>query len=510
MRIDRNWGGVSQTEYKMSHKHGLLTNMHELQMHLCDADGSVFGRLLSGNPVSHPSDPNDALKLLSKLANSMRSSDDLSSDVAAGMTFLGQFVDHDITLDVTSELGRNARHKLISNIRTPALDLDCVFGDGPDATPHLYSNFHKGYLLMGNEENPLDLPRNCDGTALIGDPRNDENGIVSQIQGVWIRFYNILLQELDGKGKLYKHLKHIHEDPMQLARQLTRWHYQWIVLHEMLPALVDPDVCNEVMWLLKRHQFPKPFSDKTAPIPVEFSVAAYRFGHATVQNRYEMSKGMIVELFKQKPTDIGLPAFGPKDKKFNIDWRYFFDIYRAKVDPQPARPIGTSIAEEVFELPFVGDDMVFGDKGLVIPAKDAKSLAHRNVYRDRFGFELASGQQAAGEMGLTPLDRDEATRKAGLDKIPLWYYCLQEAAEAFNGKLGQVGGRIVATTIMRLLKNDPSSIWHLHDFEPVYGNKGKSFGMGYVCDFVDDNWKSVKCRDDLLCSFNKKRVDAHK
>ena len=119
----------------MSHKHGLLSNMHGLQMHLCDADGSVFGRLLPRNPIVRPTDLDKARKLLGALAASMKSSQDIQSDVPAGMTFLGQFIDHDITLDVSSELGRSTRHHLITNVRTPALDLDCVFGAGPEATP---------------------------------------------------------------------------------------------------------------------------------------------------------------------------------------------------------------------------------------------------------------------------------------------------------------------------------------------------------------------------------------
>ena len=102
--------------------------------------------------------------------------------------------------------------------------------------------------------------------------------------------------------------------------------------------------------------------------------------------------------------------------------------------------------------------------------------------------------------------RDLATRNAGLDKIPLWYYCLQEAEETARGKLGQVGGRIVATVLMRLLKNDPNSIWHHPDFTPCFGNNGEDFGMGHVADFVDDEWGSVKFRDDLTCSYDDDRV----
>ena len=492
----------------MSKNHGMMTDMHKLQMHLCDIDGSVFGSLLPRNEVQIPADRNEARKLLAKLADSMKSNKDLKSDVPAGMTFLGQFVDHDITLDATSELGRVINPKTISNVRTPSLDLDCVFGAGPDATPHLYSKKHENYVIYGTKHNPLDLARNCDGVALIGDPRNDENAIVSQIQGLFIRYYNILLHEFESSKSKHNKVKQGHEGPAQTAKRLTRWHYQWIVLHELLPSFVDPDVCNFVLSTLKKHKFPKPFNAHTAPIPVEFSVAAYRFGHGTIQNKYTLSKNCTVGIFQQDDGEFGLPDFGPKDKVFNIDWRFMFHGKDTKVKPQPARPIGTSLAAELFDLPFLNhDDVVMGDLGLEIPVREAVSLAHRNIYRDRFSFELASGQTAAAEMHLTPLDRNEATKNAHLDKIPLWYYCLQEAEEQGKGKLGQVGGRIVATVIMLLLKNDQSSIWHQHDFEPCYGNHGKKFGMGYMAEFVDDNWKKIKHAGDLTCSHDPSRID---
>jgi hypothetical protein len=105
-------------------------------------------------------------------------------------------VDHDVTFDATSEIGRAISPASVRNVRTPALDLDCVYGDGPEASPHLYSPDHYGFLLFGNHQNPLDLPRNTQGTALIGDARNDENHIVSQLQGAFICLHNIVMTKM--------------------------------------------------------------------------------------------------------------------------------------------------------------------------------------------------------------------------------------------------------------------------------------------------------------------------
>ncbi len=468
--------------------HGMVTNFERLHLRLASLNDPTFGRLLPSNPVRLPADPNEARALLSPLANSMKTDQDVAGDVPAGLTFFGQFLDHDITLDATTEFGRVEDVDLIRNVRTPTLDLDCVFGSGPEATPFLYSSRHRGYLLFGNTVNPRDLARNSDGTALIGDPRNDENAIVSQLQGYFIEFYNLVLHRVSDKASAeYRAHTHISENPVKIAAALVRWHYQWIVMNEFLPAFVDPDVLANVLAILKRGALPKPFTNQTPFIPIEFAGAAYRFGHGTVQNVYRLSPTAELTLFDQQDGRPSLPAFAPRSTAVQMDPAFQFRVPGAAT-PQTARPIGTRMAAELFELPFAAATEDFhGENGLIVPAAELGSLAHRNIYRDRFTYQLASGQQMAAALHFTPIDRNQATREARLDKIPLWYYCLQEAEERGQGKLHEVGGTLVATVLLRLIREDRRSVWHQRDWKPIFGAVGDDFGFGHMAKWVDDN-----------------------
>ncbi|WP_394885651.1 hypothetical protein ACG873_00955 (plasmid) [Mesorhizobium sp. AaZ16] len=117
-------------------------------------DPGMFGRMFPNLDALHVSDAK-----LEVLANSMKDPDPASqtgnSEIPAGFTYFGQFVDHDITLDLTS-LGDKEKDPLgIENFRTPSVDLDCVYGLGPDGSPHLYArnpangNKHGPKLLIG-------------------------------------------------------------------------------------------------------------------------------------------------------------------------------------------------------------------------------------------------------------------------------------------------------------------------------------------------------------------------
>ncbi len=158
-----------------------------------------------------------------------------SSDIPAGYVFFAQFVDHDITLDTRSELisDKPQDPSKLPNLRSPSLDLDCVYGFGPEANPHLYEGGAPGRLVVGNDLNRNDLARNGAGTALIGDPRNDENIFVSQMKLAWIRFHNRMLDRqiggiLDPRTRFEKIQKDV------------RHHYQFVVFNDFLRR-----VCND-------------------------------------------------------------------------------------------------------------------------------------------------------------------------------------------------------------------------------------------------------------------------
>jgi hypothetical protein len=152
--------------------------------------------------------------------------------MTAGSTFVGQFVDHDITFDQTQD-------PLVSpNTRTPALDLDSVFGGGPGLRPDLYVPNPDGSigpkLRCGNGGVYEDVPRaaNGDGTysALLGDPRNDEHVIIAGLHSAHLLFYNRVLDELAehnlagfpsarGADMSNRYVQFL------IARQVTLWHY---------------------------------------------------------------------------------------------------------------------------------------------------------------------------------------------------------------------------------------------------------------------------------------------
>jgi hypothetical protein len=181
-----------------------------------------------------------------------------------------------------------------------------------------------------------------------------------------------------------------------------------------------------------------------------------------------------------------------------MDIELFFDVPGAANPFQAARPIGLKIAQQLFELPFVpAGDVVLPD--LTIPAADNRSLAHRNTYRDRFTLLLPSGQGFARAIMRTPRPPNAQFNQARIDKVPLWYYILQEAQEAHAGKLGWVGGTIVAGTLIRLLVLDEMSVWHYPQWEPMFGQDGNAYTLGHLLKWTRDNEQDVGFWADLRC-----------
>ena len=218
--------------------------------------------------------------------------------MTAGMTFLGQFIDHDITFDPTSSLERQVDPEQIANFRTPTLALDNVYGSGPMGSPHLYDQSSAGrgikFLveeIPGSGSPPrFDVPRNSQDTALIGDPRNDENLIVSQLHLAFLRFHNAAVDHVETELGMSGSPP---DEVFNEAQRIVRWHYQWILIHEFLRLTCGEPVVDDVLnngrkFYKWRHE---PF------VPVEFSVGTYRFGHSQVRPSYA-------------PTLPGRPAAG--------------------------------------------------------------------------------------------------------------------------------------------------------------------------------------------------------
>lgn len=413
-----------------------------------------FGRLF---PYLEPADHDvaflEALGLPGGVLDEGVEPDEEAETVPAGFVFLGQFIDHDITLDPLSSLDRQNDPDALRNFRTPRLDLDSVYGAGPEASPHLYQSAmstepHSGddakFLLGLNAAGePDDLPRNRDGTALVGDPRNDENHLLSQLQHVFLKFHNAVVDHLRAAG--------YEEDVFERAQTLVRWHYQWIVLHEFLPTICDEDVVEET--LVERSYYAVERGD-TPYIPLEFSGAVYRYGHSQARLEYRINDAFgSGKLFdREDPMEslgMGFQAVPPEKV---VDWRNLFDI---DSDPQPARAIDTKLSPDLLDLPFVSADRSARDR----------SLASRNLVRGR-RLGLPSGQAIARAMdeevfANEDIEFDEAIDEHGQPdetEAPLWYYVLGEARAATGGEfLGPVGSRIVSEVLVGLIDSDPSS-----------------------------------------------------
>ena len=211
------------------------------------------------------------------------------SNIPAGYTYFGQFVDHDLTLDTTALSEVENDPWALRNFRSPRFDLDSVYRNGPVHSSEMYQDEWK--LLLGdavigtdNSSTPIDncgdLPRHADGTANIGDKRNDENLVVAQLHLVFLRFHNRVVDHLRATG--------VTEDVLfDRARRTVQWHYQWVVIHDYLKErIVIPEIVDDV--LNNGGKFYNPPSGLFPPfMPVEFAGATYRFGHSQVREKYD-------------------------------------------------------------------------------------------------------------------------------------------------------------------------------------------------------------------------------
>jgi len=415
-----------------------------------------FGRLF---PELHPAytRPN-ILQAIGMIGGPMdgKSANDRTDTVPVGLIFFGQFVDHDITLDVSSTFDSVVDNPgEIANVRTPTLDLDCIFGLGPEAQPYLYEQggTFGGVKLLTGADNPgqagiaeHDLLRSPNGRAIIGDPRNDENRIISQIQLAIIRFHNHVAQTLHDESGIEGH------DLYEEARRTTTWHYQWALVNDYLAALCGVPVIERILGCGRQI-----YCGSSPFIPVEFSVAAYRFGHSMIPMKIQTRKGESkLELFGTK---LGQGFDAVSDPKAVVDWHeLLFTPENRQVER--AQKLDTKLAGDLLKLPFIS------------PPAEA-SLATRNLLRGNT-FLLPAGEKVAAAIECPDAQIDRVLDKVaginadlGRDGIPLWLYLLAEAevvgrAET-NGSdkegegLGPVGATIVAEVLIGLLELDDHS-----------------------------------------------------
>ncbi len=440
--------------------------------------------------------------------------------IDAGYTYIGQFIDHDITLGDEGDLSGTADPAGVTNQRTAAFDLDSVFGAGPDGSPQMYAA-DGVHLLLGNAEtgagatdtDATDHLRDANGSAIIGDPRNDENRIVASLHTIMIRFFNLnvdLIRE-SNPGLTAQQL-------FEAARDQTRWAYQTAVFTDFLPTVADPTIVNRVIPSLDLTQASpnlRFFNPCTMAMPVEFSVASYRFGHSMVRAVYRINDAQVgrFEVFDGNVDPAtSLLGFMPPAPAMAVDWSFFLPIDGQQVPflrPQLAYKMDSSLQAPLGLLPLqaAGDGVT--------------NLASRNLLRgEQLG--LASGQEIARAMGAPVLRDDQilvgkaipptinpdgtVTRDytpitdlsadfAG--STPLWSYVFAEAMnQAFNisdgdiqGEqvrpmtLGPVGSEVVAEVFAGMLETDRSSVLFQPGFtvNPLFtANSDGRFGFAQL------------------------------
>src|SRR5215216_1839451 len=426
-----------------------------------------FGRMFRNLPIPVP--PRQALIALGKALEEPAGSAQDNTKIPAAYTYLGQFIDHDITFDPVSKLQQFNDPDALVDFRTPRYDLDSLYGRGPAESPYLYEWLNpetRGVKLIAGRnpaQDPVeghaldrqDLPRNEQGRALIGDPRNDENIIIGQLHLAFIKFHDRVVDRVKADKDLSGSAL------FDEARRLVPWHYQWVVVHDFLRRVAGDAVVDDI---LKNPDAPtgptvdlKFFEWQNQPfIPVEFSVAAYRFGHSMIRPSYDLNEVVTdVPIFsgKARPGNLEhlggfrrLPAF------WTIDWSHFVKI--GNRSPQKSRKINVRLAQPLFKLPKSIDAA-------------RNQLAVLNLRRGK-ALQLPSGQSVAAAIGETLLTAAQLQlggrnlkpeHKVIFEQdTPLCFYLLKEASVKFNGeRLGPVGARIVAEVLIGLLKGDPQS-----------------------------------------------------
>ena len=454
--------------------------------------GSVFGRMFAADLRQAPPLPDLFLQALAETMNEGPSPGRENrrrehSGLDAGYTYLGQFIDHDLSSDRSPFGAPASGSPLPRNFRTPCFDLDCLYGDGPgsERDRDLYELGNPARLRLAGH----DLVRKSTGRGYIRDSRNDTNRIVSQIHIAFARSHNRAVDALRSSGAAA-------DAAFASARTSLRRHYQWIVLHEYLPVIVGQELVNAILPTDGHSghadlRLLRPAGPGLPSMPVEFSAAAFRLGHSMVRNSYRLNR-QLGETFlfpsEQEPMEAtsGLRGLRPLPESMVIEWEQFFTPRSGSRDLlQLARPIDPLLTNALFALP----PLIAVDGPSVL----GKNLAYRNLVRGEHTLRLPTGQELAAwllDMGLIEeadilgkaepfklgfgrelSDGSSLSDLAGtgisLERLqdtiaaqtPLWYYVLKEAEVFHQGEqLGKVGGRIVAEVFIKMLLADGLSI----------------------------------------------------
>jgi hypothetical protein len=224
------------------------------------------------------------------------------------------------------------------------------------------------------------------------------------------------------------------------GRHALSWHYQWLIINDLLPGAVGRELMDELL-----DDGPRYYKPRQEPfIPVEFADAAYRYGHSQIRQLYQLQPGGPA-----RPLFPDLIGFGPVGER-RVDWSLLFDV-PGHPPAQRAKPIDGRLPHTLIELPTV----ITGE----VEDQAYHSLAARDLERGE-GTGLPSGESVARAIGVEPLSREDIglDRYGWVGETPLWLYVLRESAVKHDGEqLGAVGGRIVGDVLVGIISSDPES-----------------------------------------------------
>ncbi|WP_433290161.1 peroxidase family protein [Pseudonocardia sp. CA-142604] len=485
--------------------------------------GYMFDKLRGVYPAAHlPVEPSAgvvaSLKALgTAMAEQPGDPTGGDSDIPPIYTYWGQFVDHDLTANTDRDedisitevpfepLRPEKVMRDLRNLRQPRLNLDSVYGHGPASSGQQDQVPYTGHRLVIGPLTPASLPGQAvlpgadlprvDKKAQIGDGRNDENLIVAQLHLGFLKFHNAVLDWFAANPT-----SHVTGDgSFERARQLVEWHYQWITVHDFLKRIAQPEVVDD---LLNGRIEPRLALSTNTPqdevfMPLEFSVAAYRFGHSMVRAAYDwnINFGVPENGVLRAPSSpfellflfTGGGGFADDAPTLPDNWPAQFERLTGfelrpdgtdeAVPVRCARKIDTHLAPPLADLLNEGEGQTSDRIKRIL-----KRLAVRNLLR---GYRLAipTGQAVARTLGVEPLSEQELIKDTPppsplhdalvdggfIEETPLWFYVLKEAEVLEQGdRLGPVGSRIVAETILGQLRADPTSFVN-QNWDPTQG-----------------------------------------
>jgi hypothetical protein len=389
----------------------------------------------------------------------------------AGYTYFGQFLGHDLTYDTTSLDGPYLDPERTLNYRTPSFDLDHVYGGGPETSPHLYEGEEGAETFKIGSTTPTGYRRDLPvehGTILIGDQqdtRNLDNLILRQLHVVFLKFHNEAIRQVVSNSTMAG-LEELGSGTLfERAQRLVRWHYQWIIRHDFMPRILHHKV-----WKYQERRTPR----RTGPmmsysVPIEFSLAAFRFGHSMVRSAYRLNCRQKRVVISELMT-LGQKA-SPIPDDYLIEWGTFFDGLPTSGPQASSAFIDTSIGRALHGL---SPGTIRLANNLEPP--DPSNLPVRTLLRGARA-QLPSGQEVADallaqgrirsddRLTTSQLTEDSCDysgsllRQIGLEQnTPLFYYLLKEAEQNAEGlTLGLIGSHIVSEVIQNALEADADS-----------------------------------------------------